>query len=124
MNEYGSVQGIITLHDLSENIFGNLPDINETFDPQIVKRSDGSFLIDGDTQLDLLTDIIDINDFKTRSDLYSTIAGYILNKTGHLAATGESFNIDGFTVEVVDIDGLKIDKVLISPVKKRKKRII
>ncbi len=124
MDEYGSVQGIITLHDLSENIFGNLPDINETFDPQIVKRSDGSFLIDGDTQLDLLSDIIDIHDFKTRSDLYSTIAGYILNKTGHLAATGESFNVDGFKVEVVDIDGLKIDKVLISPVKKRKKRTI
>jgi len=117
MDEYGSVQGIITLHDLSENIFGNLPEINEQSEPQIMKRSSNSFLIDGETQIDILSDLFDIQDFKTRSDDYTTIAGYILNKTGHIAHTGECFKVDGYKVEVVDIDGLKIDKVLITKLK-------
>ncbi len=121
LDEYGSVQGIITLHDLSENIFGNLPDINENFDPQIVKRNDNSYLIDGETQIDILREFIDIHDFKIRNDLYSTIAGYIMEKTGRMAHTGDFFKIDGYKVEVVDIDGLKIDKVLISKIKTKKK---
>lgn len=119
MNEYGSVQGIITLHDLSENIFGNLPDLDEQFDPQIVKRSDNSYLIDGETQLDILSEFIDIDDFKIRNGSYCTIAGYILDKTGRIAHTGDFFKVGGYKIEVVDIDGLKIDKVLISKIKKK-----
>jgi len=121
MDEYGSVQGIITLHDLSENIFGNLPDLNEEFDPQIVKRSDNSYLIDGETQIDVLSEFIDIPDFKTRDDSYTTIAGYIMDKTGRIAHTGDVLKIDGYKIEVVDIDGLKIDKVLITKLKRKKK---
>ena len=121
MDEYGSVQGIITLHDLSENIFGNLPDIDEQFDPQIVKRTDNSYLIDGETQIDILSELFNIHEFKTRDDSYSTIAGYIMDKTGRIAHTGDSFKVDGYKIEVVDIDGLKIDKVLISEIKNRTK---
>ncbi len=122
IDEYGSVQGMITLHDLSENIFGNLPDIGEESDPQIVKRNDNSYLIDGETQIDILSEFIEIQDFKRRSDTYSTIAGYILDKTGHIAHTGDSFKIDGYNVEVVDIDGLRIDKVMITKIKEKKKK--
>jgi len=113
---------MITLHDLSENIFGNLPDIGEESDPQIVKRNDNSYLIDGETQIDILSEFIDIHDFKKRSDTYSTIAGYILEKTGHIAHTGDRFKIDGYNVEVVDIDGLRIDKVMITKIKEKKKK--
>jgi len=122
IDEYGSVQGMITLHDLSENIFGNLPDIGEESDPQIVKRNDNSYLIDGETQIDILSEFIEINDFKKRNDAYSTIAGYILDKTGHIAHTGDNFKIDGYSVEVVDIDGLRIDKVMITKIKEKKKK--
>jgi len=122
LDEYGSVQGIITLHDLSENIFGNLPDIDEQFDPQIVKRSDNSYLIDGETQIDILSEMFDINDFKHRDDSYTTIAGYILNKKGRIARTGDFFKVDGYKIEVVDVDGLKIDKVLISKIKGKKNK--
>lgn len=122
IDEYGSVQGMITLHDLSENIFGNLPDIGEDSDPQIVKRSDNSYLIDGETQIDILSEFIEINDFKKRNDAYSTIAGYILDKTGHIARTGDNFKIDGYSVEVVDIDGLRIDKVMITKLKEKRKK--
>jgi putative hemolysin len=122
LDEYGSVQGIITLHDLSENIFGNLPDIGEQFDSQIVKRSDNSYLIDGETQIDILSEMFDIHDFKNRGDSYSTIAGYILDKKGRIAHTGDFFNVDGYKIEVVDVDGLKIDKVLISKIKIKRKK--
>jgi len=121
IDEYGSVQGIITLHDLSENIFGNLPDINEEFDPQIVKRSDNSYLIDGETQIDVLNEMFDIDDFKHRDDSYTTIAGYILNKMGRIARTGDYLKTDGYKIEVVDVDGLKIDKVLIAKLKTKNK---
>lgn len=121
LDEYGSVQGIITLHDLSENIFGNLPDVNEQYDPQIVKRSDNSYLIDGETQIDILSEMFDIRDFKNRDDSYTTIAGYILDRKGRIARTGDFLKIDGYKIEVVDVDGLKIDKVLISRGKKSKK---
>ncbi len=118
MDEYGSVQGIITLHDLSENIFGNLPDINEHVEPQIIKRGNNGYLVDGETQVDILAEQVDIAEFKTRNDSYSTIAGYILHKIGHITRTGECLKVDGYRIEVVDMDGFKIDKVLISKIKR------
>lgn len=114
MDEYGSVQGIITLHDLSENIFGNLPDINENIEPQIIKRGSNGYLVDGETQVDLLAEYVDIQDFRTRNDSYTTIAGYILHRIGHITHTGECLKVDGYRIEVVDMDGFKIDKVLIT----------
>lgn len=120
MDEYGSVKGIITLHDLSENIFGDLPDPGEQIDPQIVKRDDGSYLIDGETQVDILSELLDIQDFKTMDDSYSTIAGYVMHRLGRIARTGDSVKSDGYKIEVVDLDGLKIDKLLVTRFKKKK----
>lgn len=120
LDEFNTVQGIITLHDLTENIFGELPDTDTKVEPQIVKRDKNSYLVDGETQLDMLIDIIGEVEASDEGESFSTIAGYIMHMLGRIPRTGDSFKANGFRFEVVDLDGLKIDKVLISKIKKRK----
>jgi len=113
VDEYGSIQGIITLHDLTENIFGALPDIDDSNEPNIVAREDGSWLVDGSTPVDELQDILALKDLEQTAEDYSTLAGYILYKINEIPKTGDCFDAEGFRFEIVDMDKSKIDKVLI-----------
>jgi putative hemolysin len=113
VDEYGSIQGIITLHDLTENIFGALPDIDDSNEPNIVVREDGSWLVDGSTPVDELQDTLGLKDLEQTAEDYSTLAGYILYKINEIPNTGDYFDADGFRFEIVDMDKSKIDKVLI-----------
>ncbi len=114
VDEYGSTQGIITLHDLTENIFGTLPDLDDTAEPAMVKRTDGSFLVEGTIQIDELRETVNLGEFDAEDADYSTLAGYIFYKLGEIPKTGDAFEAEGFRFEVVDMDRSKIDKVLIS----------
>jgi putative hemolysin len=114
VDEYGSTQGIITLHDLTENIFGALPDIDDTEDPDIVTRADGSLLVDGGIPIDELRDTVNLKEFDLEDADYATFAGYILYKLGRIPAVGEHFEAEGYTIEIIDMDKSKIDKVLIT----------
>lgn len=118
LDEFNTVQGIVTLHDLTENIFGELPDTDSDHEPQIIKRDKNSYLVDGDTQLDILNGIIGNMDIPDGEETFSTLAGYIMHKLGRIPRTGDSFNEHGIKFEVVDLDGLKIDKVLVTIRKK------
>lgn len=113
VDEFGSPQGIITLHDILEVIVGDLPDLDESNEPDMVRREDGSYLVNGsigiyDLNRELRTELI-----ARGSDNYSTLAGFIIDSLDHLPATGEKFEHNGYQIEVVDMDGIKIDKVLI-----------
>lgn len=119
IDEFNTVQGIVTLHDLTENIFGELPDTDSHHEPQIIKRDKNSFIADGDTQLDNLNEFIGGIDTTDEEESFSTLAGYVMHKLGRIPRTGDSFNSHGFRFEVVDLDGLKIDKVMIIRQKKR-----
>lgn len=119
LDESNTVQGIITLHDLTENIFGELPDIDSIHEPQITKRDKNSYLIDGETQLDILENIVGGIDIPDNEETFSTIAGFIMHNLGRIPKTGDSFITHGWRFEVVDLDGLKIDKVLITRQKKK-----
>lgn len=121
LDEFNTVQGIVTLHDLTENIFGELPDTGIKSEPQITKRNKSSYLVDGETQLDILGEIVSIKEFHSEDESFSTIAGYIMHKIGRIPRTGDCFSSEGYKFEVVDLDGLKIDKVLITREKKRVK---
>jgi len=116
VDEYGSVQGIITLHDLTESIFGNLPDIDDVEEPEIVAREDGSWLVEGSILVDELRELVPISEFEDDDADYATLAGYILHKVGEIPRTGDHFEAEGYRFEVVDMDKSKIDKVLISRV--------
>jgi putative hemolysin len=113
VDEYGSTQGIITLHDLTENIFGTLPDLDDTEGPHIISREDGSYLVDGSTPIDEMREIINLKEFDLEDADYATLAGYILYKLSEIPSAGDYFDAEGWRFEIVDMDKTKIDKVLL-----------
>ena len=114
VNEFGDFEGIITLHDLTENVFGHLPGGDRSSDPLLVKREDGSFLADGTIMLDELMEHIGL---KVKIEDYQqlNLAGFIIEYLEKLPETGEYFESYDFRFEIVDMDQLRIDKVLITP---------
>ena len=116
VDEYGSIQGIITLHDLTENIFGALPDIDDIESPAIITREDGSLLVEGGIPIDELRETVNLKEFDLEDADYATLAGYILYKFGEIPRAGDYFESEAYRFEVVDMDKSKIDKVLVSRV--------
>ncbi len=114
VDEFGSTQGIITLHDLTENIFGNLPDDDDDHTPNVITREDGSLLIEGNTPIDELRAHVNIPEFSFEDNDFSTIAGFILSKLHAIPKAGDHFTEEGWRFEVIDMDKSKIDKVLVT----------
>ncbi len=113
IDEYGVFQGIITLRNIVENIIGDIQQKGEIEEHPIVKREDGSFLVDGDTLLDDLAEIITF-EIPKDEEKYITLAGFIVHRINKIPITGEKFTIGNYNFEVVDMDGNRIDKLLIS----------
>lgn len=113
VDEYGSTEGIITLHDLTENIFGALPDMDDAEGPGIVDREDGSMLVDGMIPIDELREVVNLKEFDFEDADYSTLAGFILYKLSEIPKAGHHFETEGYRFEILDMDKSKIDKVLI-----------
>jgi putative hemolysin len=114
VNEYGSLEGIVTQTDLLEAIAGDLADV-EGEEPDVVEREDGSLLIDGMMSAQHAFDRLNL---QTRhAEGFNTIAGFVLQQLGHLPKPGEHFDHEGWRFEVVDLDGRRIDKVLAIPAK-------
>lgn len=113
VNEYGSFEGIITLHDILENLIGDIPEEGESTEPDIFVRDDKSFLISGDAPVEILDGIFDnyMTDFEKID--YSTVAGFVLNNIDKIPQIGDKFTYNNFIIEIVDIDGQRIDKILI-----------
>jgi putative hemolysin len=109
IDEYGSLDGIVTQTDLLEAIAGDLPD-TENEEPDIIERDDGSLLIDG---MMPAHDAFDRLGFPLRSadGDFHTIAGFALSQLGHLPQVGEHFDYEGWRFEIVDMDGRRIDKL-------------
>ena len=116
VDEYGSTQGIITLHDLTENIFGALPDLDDTEEPTIVTREDGSLLIDAMIPIDEIRETVNLKEFDFEDADYSTLAGFILYKLSEIPKEGDHFETEGYRFEIIDMDKSKIDKVLIQKI--------
>ena len=114
VDEYGDFEGIITLHDILENIIGELPEEGEIAEPDVFVREDQSVLVSGDAPVETLVDLIE--DFKIDFDEidYSTVAGFVFNQMNKIPEIGDKFIYSDSIIEVVDTDHNKIDKVLIT----------
>ena len=114
VDEYGTLNGMITINDILKAIVGEMPE-DEDDDYSIIERKDGSYLIDAQIQFyDFLTKF-DKTDWMKNEDEhdFDTLAGFILNQLKHIPQTGETFTWRGFDFEIVDMDGHRIDKVLL-----------
>jgi len=116
VNEFGTTEGLITLHDISESILGDFPALVENEPPEIFKREDGSMLVDGTIQIDDLKDALDIEEFpiSSESENISTLGGLAMILLNKVPEVGDIFTLSGFRFEIVDMDGQRVDKVLVS----------
>ncbi|MDD5586910.1 MAG: hemolysin family protein, partial [Alphaproteobacteria bacterium] len=114
IDEYGSVEGLVTLTDILEAITGELPELGQESDAKPVRREDGSWLIDGMMPTDEVEPLIGLKHMSESGDFH-TIAGFVIDKLGRIPAAGDHFQWGGARFEVVDMDGRRVDKILIHP---------
>lgn len=116
VNEYGGLEGIITLHDIIENIVGQIPDEGEVYEPDIFIRDDKSVLVSGEASIEILAEIIE--NFRVDFDQidYATVAGFVLSQINRIPRIGDKFEYKGYRIEIIDVDINKIDKILVSKV--------
>ena len=115
LDEYGGIQGVVTPTDILEALVGDLPDSNEFYDPDVVQREDSSWLVTGALSVDELKDLLQINELPDEAEnAYRTLGGMVMVCLARLPVTGDVFEWGGFHFEVVDMDGRRVDRVLIS----------
>ena len=116
VDEFGSVEGLITLNDLLEGIVGDIPGIDEEDEPQAIQRDDGTWLIDGRYPIDKFKELFEFKDSlpDEDEDNYTTLAGFILSISGTIPDEEDKYECGRFIFEIIDIDGHQIDKVLVT----------
>ncbi|MBP7091463.1 MAG: HlyC/CorC family transporter [Anaerolineaceae bacterium] len=115
IDEYGGVLGFVTLFDVLEAIIGELPSQDQASEPEIVMREDGSYLIDGLLPIDEFKDLFDLDLLPEEDKVgFQTAGGFVMNQVGSIPHAGQTFQWNDLLFEVLDMDGLRIDKILVS----------
>lgn len=114
-DEYGIVQGLVTLTDILEAIVGDIPTPHELANPQATQREDGSWLLDGMIPIDDFKELFNIKELPDEDTAdFQTLGGFVLKQMDKIPSVSESFKWDKFKFEVVDMDGNRVDKILLS----------
>ena len=115
IDEYGGVLGFVTLFDVLEAIIGELPSHDQASEPEIVAREDGSFLIDGLLPVDEFKDLLDLDSLPEEDKVgFQTVGGFVMNQVGSIPHAGQSLHLQDLHIEVLDMDGNRIDKILVT----------
>lgn len=116
VDEYGDIQGLVTLTDLLEGLVGELDDAEDPDEGRsVVQRDDGSYLIDGSFPLDRVWDLVGIPEPRDdEAEDYNTLGGFMMHRLKRIPAAGDHFTLHGHRFEVVDMDGRRVDKVLVA----------
>jgi putative hemolysin len=114
IDEFGALQGIVTLKDIMEAIVGEIPEPHE--EPEIIQRQDGSYLVDGQCSFYNFLSYFKLGDLYPDNE-HNTLGGLILEELGHIPHQGETLQWKNFKIEVVDMDGARIDKVIVDLIK-------
>lgn len=114
LNEYGGTEGMVTLEDVMEEIVGEIRDEHRRAGEQaFVERDDGSWLIDGAATITAVADRLDIDEALLENRDFNTLGGLILDQLGRIPSIGDAVDWNGVQMEVVDMDGKRIDRVLV-----------
>lgn len=118
VDEYGEVQGMVTLTDVLAAIVGDYSSPEMLVEDELVQRNDGSWLVDGEVSMERLTDELDIKGTfpGEESNRFHTVGGFVMYMLGKIPSPADSFEIDGWRFEVMDMDKNRVDKVLVSQV--------
>lgn len=116
IDEYGEIEGIVTLSDVLGALVGDVSVIDENHEEDAVLREDGSWLVDAGISFDRFREVLgaDIYFSGETSGAYHTLAGFVLTRLGHIPQIAEHFEWEGYRIEVVDMDRNRIDRLLVT----------
>jgi putative hemolysin len=116
IDERGHIEGLVTLTDVLEALIGEVPDEDEPAEAPIVRREDGSLMVDGLLGANELKEHLVLGGLPREEEAdYHTVGGMVMDNLGRVPAVGDRFDWEGYTFEVLDMDGQRVDKVLITP---------
>ncbi len=114
IDEYGGVQGLLTIRDILDAIVSDFPLASQVGEWPIFRRDDQSWLVDGLLPVDEFMDAFQIQNMPDYNrGHYETIGGFVMNELGKIPTTGDRFEWGGYEFEIVDMDGMRVDKILI-----------
>ena len=115
VNEFGELQGLVTLNDIMEALVGDIATVEDEADRDAVRRDDGSWLLDGSITIERFKDVLGIDETLPEEEqhTYHTVAGFVLHQLGRVPGVGDKFRWGRLQVEVLDMDRTRIDKVLV-----------
>jgi putative hemolysin len=115
VDEYGGIEGLLTHHDILEAIAGDIPFNENQAEPRAVQRDDGSWLLDGMLPIEEFKEIFNLESLPGEiKDAYQTLGGFVFTQLGRVPTVGDHFDWGSLRFEIVDMDGKRIDKVLVS----------
>jgi len=115
VDEYGDLRGLVTLNDVLAAAVGQSGQVVDGEDPPVFRRPDGSYLIDGALSIEDLAESLDLTDLPIADERdYNSLAGLVMAQLGRVPQVGESVEWRGLRIEVIDMDGARIDKLLVS----------
>jgi putative hemolysin len=116
VNEYGELQGLVTLNDIMQALVGDIGSVFETGESDIVRREDGSWLIDGGVSIDHFKEALGIEEVLPEEDTgsYNTLGGFVMLQLGRVPQITDRFEWGGLRFEVMDMDRNRVDKLLVS----------
>jgi putative hemolysin len=117
VDEYGGIEGLLTHHDILEAVAGEIPFSEKEFPTISVQRSDGSWLLDGMLAIDEFKDFHLETLPGENKDAYQTLGGFLFTRMGRVPSVSEYFEWHDLRFEIVDMDGKRIDKVMVAAVK-------
>jgi putative hemolysin len=114
IDEFGGLQGLLSVNDVLEEIVGQI----ELEEPQATQRQDGSWLLDGMLEVDEFKEIFKLP-LLPHEDEYETLSGFVMMSLGRVPQSSDNFEWHGFRFEVIDMDGRRVDKVLVTTLPQR-----
>jgi putative hemolysin len=118
IDEYGSIAGVVTLTDVLQAIVGDIPWVDNEGEPEFIQREDGSWLVDGKMAVDDLEMLLDVDELPEEEANYETVGGLIMAHYDRIPVAGDCFEWNNLSFEVMDMDGHRVDKVLVVPMNK------
>lgn len=124
VDEYGVIQGLVTLNDILEALVGDIPSTDNTDELEAVQREDGSWLVDGMFSVEEFQKLFDIEELPGQErGNYHTLGGFVITYLGRIPTAADYFQWENFRFEVMDMDGNRVDKVLVMPLPKERSQL-